>query len=50
MVKYSVVTDGPDVEPIDRDDIGKLHLKIDDSVEDALLDIWITTARQQVEK
>src|SRR5688572_15583148 len=50
-VKYSIVTDGPDVEPIDRDDIGKLALKLDPgTTEDDLLDIWIQAAREIIEE
>ena len=49
-VKYSIVTEGPTVEPIDRDTIGKLHLKLDGTTEDALLDIWIQAAREKIEE
>lgn len=40
---------GPASEPISRDDIAKLHLKVDASADDALIDIWIQAAREQVE-
>lgn len=49
-VKKSVVITPPSVEPIDRDDIAKLHLKLEDvTTEDALLDIWIQAAREAIE-
>lgn len=49
-VKYSKVITPPDIEPIDRDDIAKLDLKLDDiTTEDDLLDILIQAAREIVE-
>lgn len=49
-IMYSIVTDGPDVEPIDLEDIGKLHIKIDSSdLEDDLLAIYIQAAREIIE-
>lgn len=48
---YSIVTDGPEVEPIDLQDIGKLHIKIDSSdLEDDLLSIYIQAAREIIEE
>jgi uncharacterized phiE125 gp8 family phage protein len=49
-VKRSIVTVAPTVEPIDRDAIGKLDLKLDGTTEDALLDIWIQAAREKIEE
>jgi uncharacterized phiE125 gp8 family phage protein len=50
-VKRSVVITPPVVEPIDRDDIAKLDLKLDESdIEDDLLDIWIQAAREGIEE
>lgn len=49
-VKYSVVTVPPAVEPIQRDELVKLDLKLsDDTIEDDLLDIYIQAAREYVE-
>jgi uncharacterized phiE125 gp8 family phage protein len=51
MIKRSVVVTPPDVEPIDRDDIAKLHLKLEDgTTEDALLDIYGQAARERIEQ
>ena len=48
---YSRVISGPEVEPIDRDDIAKLNLKLEsDSTEDNLLDILIQAAREDIEE
>ena len=50
-IMYSIVTTGPLVEPIDRDDIAKLDLKLlDETTEDDLLDILIQAAREWVEE
>lgn len=50
-IMYSRVITGPEVEPIDRDDIAKLNLKLDDgTTEDALLDIIIQAAREDIEQ
>lgn len=46
---YSNVTDGPDVEPISSSE-AKLHLRVDHSSDDALIDILRSTARQIVEQ
>lgn len=49
-IKYSVVTVPPAVEPIQRDELVKLDLKLsDDTIEDDLLDIYIQAAREYVE-
>lgn len=51
MIKRSVVVTPPSVEPIDRDDIANLNLKLDgDTTEDDLLDIWIQAAREGIEE
>lgn len=49
-IMYSRVTEEPSVEPIDRDAIADLQLKVDYSIDDALIDIKITAARQHVER
>lgn len=50
-VMYSIVTEEPEVEPIDLQDIGKLHIKIDSSdLEDDLLSIYIQAAREIIEE
>lgn len=49
-VKYSVVTTAPAVEPIQRDELVKLDLKLSgDTIEDDLLDVYIQAAREYVE-
>jgi uncharacterized phiE125 gp8 family phage protein len=48
-ILYSKVTTGPAIEPIDIDDIAKLDLKVDDTVEDDLIEILIQAARESVE-
>jgi uncharacterized phiE125 gp8 family phage protein len=51
LVKRSIVTVPPAVEPIDRDDIGKLALKLEaGTTEDLLLNIWIQAAREKIEE
>lgn len=47
-IVYSNVTDGPDVEPISQDE-AKLHLRVDHSADDDLIDILIQAARETVE-
>jgi len=50
-VKRSIVVTPPSVEPIDRDDIAKLDLKLEPGAEeDDLLDIWIQAAREGIEE
>ena len=50
-VKRSIVTVAPVLEPIDRDSIGKLDLKLEaGTTEDALLNIWIQAAREKIEE
>lgn len=46
----SVVIDEPAVEPIDRDTIADLQLKVDYTTDDALIDLQIKAARQHVER
>lgn len=48
-IMYSKVTVEPSVEPVDLDDVTKIHLKVDDTIEDDLIDIMIKGARQRVE-
>lgn len=50
-IMYSRVITGPGTEPIDRDSIGKLNLKLEQGdEEDGLLDILIQAAREDVEQ
>lgn len=49
MIKYSVVTVGPSVEPVSLVE-AKLHLKVDDTVDDTLIDIWRQSARELIEE
>lgn len=48
--KYSVVTSGPALEPVDADALAKLDLKVDNTEEDDLIDILIQAAREYVEE
>jgi len=48
-ILYSKVTTAPDVEPILLAD-AKVHLRVDGTDEDTLIDILITAAREMVEK
>jgi uncharacterized phiE125 gp8 family phage protein len=48
-ILYSKVTAQPDVEPIVLAD-AKVHLRVDGTDEDTLIDILITAAREMVEK
>lgn len=48
MIKYSVVTVGPSVEPVSLVE-AKLQCKIDDTAEDTLIDIWRQSAREIIE-
>lgn len=47
---YSVVTEQPAVEPIDRDAIADLHLKVDYTIDDNLIDLMIRSSRQYIEQ
>lgn len=49
-IMYSRVITGPSVEPVDRDDIAKLHLKLEGVTEDNLLDIFIQAGREDIEE
>lgn len=44
----SLIT-GPTVEPLDLDEVKK-HLRFGSTTEDSLLDVWISSARQEVER
>lgn len=51
-IMYSRVTEGPAVEPVDRDDVVKLNVKLEeeDTIEDGLLDILIQASREDIEQ
>lgn len=49
-IAYSKVIIEPASEPVDRDAIADLHLKVDYSTDDNLIDLMITSSRQYVEQ
>ena len=49
-IKRSIVTVEPVVEPVFVEDIAKVHLKVDGTTDDYLLNIWIQAAREMVEE
>jgi len=46
----SVIVTPPSIQPIDRDALADLHLKVDYSVDDNLIDLQIKAATQYVEQ
>lgn len=48
-ILQSKVIQEPSVEPVDLDDIVKIDLRVDDTIEDDIVDLMIKAARQRVE-